>query len=100
VVVQTRRHDEVIDAIVAGDVRPIIEDDVATAKVLALAPFGARARVSGEAAEEFVSALDTDVVRVRQVDNSFVVTASDVTALTETLRAAPRPAGRLRLEID
>ena len=100
VVVQTRRHDEVIDAIVAGDVRPIIEDDVATAKVLALAPFGARARVSGEAAEEFVSALDTDVVRVRQVDNSFVVTASDVTALTETLRAAPRPAGRLRLEVD
>jgi primosomal protein N' (replication factor Y) len=99
VVVQTRRHDDVIDALESGDVAAVIEQDAATAKLLGLPPYGARAQVSGEAASEFVQRLTARDVRVRQVDDSFVVTASDVDTLTRTLRETPRPGGRLRLEV-
>ena len=96
---QTRRHDDVIDALESGDVAAVIEQDAATAKLLGLPPYGARAQVSGEAASEFVQRLTARDVRVRQVDDSFVVTASDVDTLTRTLRETPRPGGRLRLEV-
>ena len=99
VVVQTRRHDDVIDALVSGDVTAVIEEDVATAKLLHLPPFAARAQVSGEAAPEFVEQLATFDVRVRRVDESFVVSAVDIESLTRALREVPRPSGRLRLEV-
>jgi len=99
VIVQTRRHDEVIDAAVRGDVMGVIHDDVVIARELGLAPFGARARVSGEAAAAFAAALGAEV-RVRRVGEEFDVRASDVTTLTSALRAVTRPAGRLRLEVD
>lgn len=99
VVVQTRRHDEVIEAITSGDVREVIADDVATAKLLALPPFGALAQVSGEAAEEFMAAMTTDELRVRRLEGTYVISASDVDVLTRVLRDTPRPPGRLRLEV-
>jgi primosomal protein N' len=99
VLVQTRRDDEVIEAITSGDVRPVVDDDVAAAQLLGLVPFGARAEVSGAGAPEFVAALDTRQVRVRRTGELFVVTASDVEALTSALGAAPRPAARMRLEV-
>jgi len=98
VVVQTRRHDEVIDALVSGDVRAIIDEDNATARLLGAPPFAARAYVSGEAAEEFCASL-SHPVRVRRVADTFVLTAPDVQELTRALAATPRPAGRLRLEV-
>jgi hypothetical protein len=55
--------------------------------------------VSGEGAGEFVRQLSARDVRVRQVGESFVVSASDVDTLTRTLRETPRPDGRLRLEV-
>ena len=99
VLVQTRRHDEVIDALESGDVRAVVEDDDATARLLGLPPYGARAHVSGEAAAEFVDRLDTEVVRVRRTDEMFVVSAAGVDELTRTISETPRPAGRLRLEV-
>ncbi|MBW4029509.1 MAG: hypothetical protein HIU57_02365 [Acidobacteria bacterium] len=99
VVVQTRRRDEVIDALVRGDVRGVVEEDAATARLLALPPYGGSAHVSGEAAEEFVGRLDPDVVRVRRTSDYFVVSAAQVDELTRVINETPRPAGRLRLEI-
>jgi primosomal protein N' (replication factor Y) len=99
VVVQTRRHDEVIDALVSGDVSAVINDDAATAKMLGLPPFGARAYVSGEAAQEFVAQLDPKVVRVRHVEGTYVLSAPDVDELTRVVRETPRPGGRMRLEV-
>ena len=98
VVVQTRRHDEVIDALVSGDVRGVVEEDTATAKLLGAPPFGARAYVSGEAAPEF-AALVAPSLRVRRVDDTYVLTASDVSELTRVLVETPRPGGRMRLEV-
>lgn len=99
VLVQTRRRDPVIDALESGDVSAVVEEDVATARVLGLPPYGARAEVSGEAAGEFAQHLSAREVRVRHVDDHFVVTASDVETLTRALRETPRPSGRLRLEV-
>ncbi len=98
VLLQTRRHDEVIDALESGDVSRVIEEDVATARLLGLPPFGARAQVSGEAAGEFVSQMG-EGVRVRRVDDHFVLSAADLETLTRVLRETPRPGGRLRLEV-
>jgi len=98
VVVQTRRHDEVIDALVSGDVRGVIEEDAATAKLLGAPPFGARAEVTGEAAAEF-AALVGESLRVRRVDDAYVVTAGNVDELTRVLGETPRPGGRMRLEV-
>jgi primosomal protein N' len=99
VVLQTRRHDDVIDAITNGDVRDIVAEDVETARALSLPPFAALAHVSGEAAEEFMAGVNADEVRVRQLEGTYVVSASNVEVLTRVLRETPRPAGRLRLEV-
>lgn len=99
VLVQTRRDDEVIDALRSGDVRAVVEDDDATARLLGLPPYGARAHVSGDAAAEFASRLDSDVVRVRRAGDVFVVSAAHVDELTRVINETPRPSGRLRLEV-
>jgi len=98
VVVQTRRRDEVIDAVVDGDVRGVIDADTATARALGAPPFAGRAYASGDGAAEFVESLG-DALRVRRVDDVFVITAADVHELTRVLAATPRPGGRLRLEV-
>ncbi len=51
----------VVDALVQGRFAELIADDVATAQLLGLAPYGAEAEVSGEGAEEFVAQLTSDV---------------------------------------
>ncbi len=99
VMVQTRRHDEVIEALTRGDVRGVVEDDASTARILGLGPYGAHARASGEAAEEFVAALNSDEVTVRHVEGAFDLRSGDIDTLTRVLRATPRPSGRLRLEV-
>ncbi len=99
VLVQSRRHDEVIDALVRGDVRSVIEEDRANAELLSLPPYGALARVSGAAAADFVAQVD-ESVSVRRVGEGYVLRAPDVETLTRALRAVARPPGRLRLEID
>ena len=99
VVVQTRRRDEVIEAIERGDVRPVVDDDLATARILGLEPYAARATVSGDAAEEFVGALVSTEVTVRRTGDAYDLRSADVETLTRVLRATPRPSGRLRLEV-
>jgi primosomal protein N' len=101
VVIQTRRGDDaVLDAVREASFEAIIAGDVSTAELLGLAPYGASAEVSGEAAAAFVSALGSDLVRVRATAEGFVVRAKDVDTLTTVLRAAPRPVGKLRVAVD
>ncbi len=100
VIVQTRRGDDgVLDALREANFESIIAGDVATAELLGLAPFGASASVSGEGAESFVNELGSDLVRVRPTTDGFIVRAKDVETLTSILRAAPRPAGKLRVAV-
>lgn len=101
VVVQTRRSDDVVlRDLERGEFDDIVSDDVATAQLLALAPFGASAHVTGAVASEFVELLQDADVTVHRVEGGFVLRASDIDTLTRVLRSVERPAGRLRVAIE
>lgn len=100
VVIQTRRgEDGVLEALREASFDSIIQGDVATAELLGLAPYGASAEVSGDGAEEFVAGLANDLVRVVAAPEGYVLRAKDATILASALRAAPRPAGKLRVAV-
>jgi primosomal protein N' len=101
VVLQTRRsEDPVVDALVKGNFDVIIDDDVMTARVLGLAPYGAEAEVSGDGAAAFVEGLRDAMVTISTSTSGFVVRANDVTTLTTALRAAPRPPEKVRVAVQ
>jgi primosomal protein N' (replication factor Y) (superfamily II helicase) len=100
VVLQTRRsEDPVVDALVRGNFDAIIDDDVNTARVLGLAPYGAEADVSGEGAAEFVKSLADADVSIGTSPSGFVVRANTVATLTAALRSAPRPLAKVRVAV-
>ncbi len=101
VVVQTRRsEDPVIDALVRANFDAIIDEDVRTARMLGLAPYGAEAEVSGEGASAFVDALAAFEVTVSSSASGFIVRASDVATLGAALRAVPRPIAKVRVAVQ
>jgi primosomal protein N' len=101
VVVQTRRgDDDVVQALVNAEFDTIIRDDVATAKLLSLSPFGASADVSGEGAEAFVAGLSASLVSVDQTPTGYVVRAKEMATLTSALREAERPTQKFRVAVQ
>ena len=101
VVLQTRRGDDaVIHALKSADFDAIIAEDIATAELLELSPYGASAEVSGEGAELFVEGLATSPVSVECTPTGYVVRASDVVILTNALRSVDRPAQKLRVAVQ
>jgi primosomal protein N' (replication factor Y) len=101
VILQTRRGDDaVIDALVNAHFDDLIHDDVATAELLELPPYGAFAQVSGDGADEFVQGLSGTNVTVLSAPSGYVVRAPDVTVLASALRDAPRPARKFRVAVD
>jgi primosomal protein N' len=100
VVLQTRRGDDpVIDALVRANFDEIIDDDVKTARTLALPPYGAEAEISGEGAEAFVDGVRAYQVSVGTSTSGFIVRAADVATLTNALRAVPRPLAKVRVAV-
>jgi primosomal protein N' len=100
VILQTRRHDDpVVDALVQGQFGELIADEIETAQLLGLAPYGAEAEVTGEGAQEFVAELTNDV-SVHNSGDGYTVRAPDVATLTGALRAAARPAAKLRIAVQ
>jgi primosomal protein N' len=101
VVLQTRRgDDQVIAALRDADFDAILAEDTATAQLLALAPYGAMAEVTGEAAGTFVAQLSGADVTTYETPDGYVVRARDIDTLTSALRSAPRPSGRLRIAVQ
>jgi len=102
VVIQTRLPDhEVIDAARHGDPGRMTEPERARRRESKLAPFRAMALVSGAVAAQFIVGLDTtDLSVVGPDDGKWLVTADSHDTLTEALGAAPRPRGRMRIEVD
>lgn len=101
VVLQTRRgEDGVVQSLVSADFDALIEDDVATAKLLALRPYGASAEVSGDGAEEFIAGLGEESVSVHPSPAGYEVRAPDVATLTSALRRVERPTKRFRVAVD
>jgi primosomal protein N' len=100
VVLQTRRGDDaVIDALVRENFDAIIDEDVQTARLLQLTPYGAEAEVTGEGAAAFVDSLRDAPVSIGTAASGFVVRAKDVATLTSALRAGVRPAAKVRVAV-
>ncbi len=101
VVLQTRRgDDDVVRALRDAHFDAVVADDVATAELLGLAPYGASATVSGEGASDFVAHLASPLVSVHETPTGFVARAKDAATLTGALRATPRPTQRLRVAVQ
>ncbi len=102
VVLQTRRGDDVVvRALELARFDEIIAEDVATARLLGLSPYGASAEVSGAGAEAFIESLrDVAGVSVEETSSGYLVRASNPTSLTDALRRVERPAQKFRVAVQ
>lgn len=100
VVLQTRRgEDATLGALEAARFDALVDEDVAEARLLGLAPFGAEARLTGEHAGLLADELAVHPVEVRALAEGYVVRARDVATLTAALAAcASRRACRVAVE--
>jgi len=103
ILVQTRlpAH-EVIDAALHADPSRLAVVEAARRAALRFPPETAVAAISGKAAAVFVAALPAgDRLEVLGPANDrYLLRAPDHKALCDALAATPRPAGRLRIEVD
>jgi primosomal protein N' (replication factor Y) len=105
VLVQTRVPDhDVLAAVVHGDPDRLTATELALRTELRLPPASALALASGPQAPAFVAGLrerqDLALDFVELERGSWLVRADDHGALCDALAAVPRPAGRLRVEVD
>ena len=101
--VQTRMPGhEVIDAALHADPSRLAVVEAARRAALRFPPETAVAAISGKAAAAFVAALPAGagVEVLGPADDRWLLRAPDHTTLCDTLVATPRPAGRLRIEVD
>ena len=111
-VVQTRQPDDpVIQAAVRADPSIVASVTRDQRRALGLPPYGAQAKVSGPGAEAFIAALREagdatgadpgGAVSVRgPLDGNFLLRAPRHEPLLDLLARTPRPAERLRVEVD
>ncbi len=100
---QTRLAEhEVVQAVVHADPRRVVRVDESRREMLRFPPFVAMAAVSGAAAEHFVAGIDPEggLQVIGPADGVWLVRAVDHSVLCDGLAAVPRPAGRLRIEVD
>ena len=101
--VQTRMPGhEVIDAALHADPSRLAVVEAARRAALRFPPETAVAAVSGQTAAAFVSALPAGagVEVLGPANDRWLLRAPDHKTLCDTLAATPRPAGRLRIEVD
>jgi primosomal protein N' (replication factor Y) len=101
--VQTRLpHHEVLDAVLHADPGRLAGPALARRAELGLPPVRALAVLSGPGAEELANQLRAaGAVRIDgPADGRYLVRATDAASLADALAAVPRPAGRVRVEVD
>jgi primosomal protein N' (replication factor Y) len=103
-VAQTRLpHHEVLDAVLKADPGRLAATDDERRRALGFPPHSALAEISGAAASAFVEGLGrppgVDVLGP-DAAGRFLLRAPDHRRLCDTLAAATRPAGRLRVAVD
>lgn len=104
-VVQTRQPDHpVVRAAVLADPSIVVDVERQRRQELGLPPYGAQAKVSGSGAGSFISALREgagSTVSIRgPLDGQFLLRAPSHDPLLDLLASTPRPAERLRVEVD
>ena len=100
IVLQTRQPDHVvIDAARRADPSRVAEAELAQRKELGLPPFSAMAEVTGPGAAEFVAGVGGGVA-VAAAPDRHLLRAPDTKTLCDALAEVPRPAARVRVEVD
>ncbi len=104
-VVQTRQPDHpVVRAAVLADPSIVADIERWRRREMGLPPHGAQVVVSGPGAEAFIEALRESAgttVSIRgPLDGRFLLRAPSHDPLLDLLARSPRPAGRLRVEVD
>ena len=102
-VLQTRLPDhEVVQAALHADPERVADAERARRAVLGYPPSTAMAAVSGAVADEFAGGLDgvAGIELLGPRDGTWLVRAPDHATLLSALEAAPRPSGRLRVDVD
>jgi primosomal protein N' (replication factor Y) len=100
---QTRIPDHVVvKAAVLGDPGRLVEAEALRRRALGHPPYGALALVSGAGAADWAAAAPGghDVEVLDGGDGRWLVRAPDPSLLADYLAVVPRPAGRLRIEVD
>jgi primosomal protein N' len=101
VVLQTRRgEDLVVSALRHARFEEMVADDVATAQILGLPPYGASAEVTGEGAAQFVEGLIARGVTTQVTPDGYVLRAKELTTLTKALGEVTRPSGKVRVAVQ
>lgn len=103
VLVQTRLPDHEVNlALVHGDPAPVAAAELARRHLLGLPPVVAAAALSGPGAQELVAGLEGAIgIEVAgPSDGTWLVRAPDHTLLCDALAQVPRPAARVRVEVD
>jgi primosomal protein N' (replication factor Y) len=99
--VQTRLPGhEVVDAVLHADPSRVVRVEEQRRRGLRYPPFAALAMVSGDAADDLVRAAPSVLERLGPVDGSWLLRAADHDVLCDALASTPRPAGRVRVEVD
>jgi primosomal protein N' (replication factor Y) len=99
-VVQTRLPEhEVIQAALHADPARVADAERERRRILGYPPATALAAVSGAVAEQYVEGIEgIDVLGPRE--GTWLLRAPDHATLLSALAAAPRPSGRMRLDVD
>lgn len=101
--IQTRLPDhDVVQAALHADPSRLSKADAERRELLRLPPSRAIAAVSGVAAQSWIDALGSPsgVEVLGPADGRWLLRADDHQLLCEVIGAVPRPAGRLRIEVD
>ncbi|HEY8058114.1 MAG TPA: hypothetical protein VID94_05150, partial [Acidimicrobiales bacterium] len=99
-VLQTRLPEhEVVQAALHADPSRVSAAERDRRRILGYPPSTAMAAVSGAAADEYVLGVD-DLDLLGPRDGTWLLRAPDHATLLSALEQAPRPAGRLRLDVD
>lgn len=102
-VLQTRQPEhEVVQAAVRSDPSIVAVAERDRRQAIGVPPYGAEALVAGAGAEAFIAAFgEPDDVQVRgPVDDRWLLRAPSHPPLLDALARTPRPAARLRIEVD
>jgi primosomal protein N' (replication factor Y) len=103
VLVQTRTPEHpALDAAVHADPDRLVRSELPMRRALGLPPTTALASISGAAAAEYVAAIPAvaDVAVQGPRDGTWRVVAPNHDRLAAVLAEVPRPAGRVRVEVD
>lgn len=100
VMVQTRRPDDpLFRALRSKNFDELAADEVATHRLLHLPPYGGRAEIEGDGADQFCQQIESGLSQFRD-GNRITLEAASVPELCDALALVKRPPGRLRVAVS